>query len=45
MNPDGERDYRGHLKPESFWPMAFMFSVLAICTTVCCLGGLYIWSR
>lgn len=42
MNPDGERDYRGHPKPESFWPMAMVLTVAIICTTVCCLGFFYI---
>lgn len=45
MNPDGERDYYGHPKPDNFWPMAVTISVLAICTTICCLGGFYIWAH
>jgi len=37
VNPDGERDYRGHPKPGGDWPMALFLIALVVCTSVTCI--------
>lgn len=42
MNPDGEHDYRGHIKPGSFWPIALFLSIVTLAVAAVCVTGLIV---
>jgi hypothetical protein len=42
VNPDGERDYRGHPNPDGNgnWPIALVLIAMVVCVTIICVVGI-----